>query len=264
MVLHRWKTAAGLFALFTIAFGGLLAAGLTNYATVSTILFDDFDDGSVLDGTPVSWRPEGATLEIQDDSLIVSGRNLPRTTPQIGSHTNVSIKAQARLLEGEVLGFTGRRTVGTTNYHVFVGHFETPGSPPSNDAGIGYGGNNTTQTLTSSPIPFDPRLEDFNLQFDIIGDEIRFWVWRLNEPRPTAPLGTVVDNRLQTGEVEVYAGSQSLSSSFTGRAAFRYVHVATTSIPEPPGTTLAAVGGGVLAVAFLFGRLRLSAKFRRF
>jgi hypothetical protein len=159
-------------------------------------------------------------------------------------------------LEGEVLGFTGRRSVGTTNYHVFVGHFETPGSPPSNDAGIGYGANNMTQTLTSSPIPFDPRLEDFNLQFDIIGNEIRFWVWRLNEPRPAAPLGTVVDNRLQTGEVEVYTGSQGLSNLFTGRAAFRYVHVATTSIPEPSGTTLAAAASGVVALVYLLGRPR--------
>ena len=220
MIVQRWKTAVGLFALFTIAFGGLLTAGLTNYATASTILFDDFDDGSVLDGKPVSWRPEVRMLQIQDESLIVSGRSLPRTTPLIGSHTNVSIKAQARLLEGELLGFTGRRTVGTTNYHVFVGHFESPGSS-SNEAGIGYGGNNTTQTLTSTQIPFDPRAEDFNLQFDIIGNEIRFWAWCINEPRPVAPLGTVVDNRLSIGEVELYAGSQGSSSLFTGSAAFR-------------------------------------------
>jgi RNA polymerase sigma factor (sigma-70 family) len=260
MIVSRWKVAVSLIVLLAITLlGGTVATtfvpGLVGTASAATLFFDDFEDGSLFDGKPVSWRAENAMLQIQDESLIVSGTGIPRTTPLIGSHGDVSIKARARLLEGEVIGFTGRRTPGLTNYHLFVQHTNAPGGPV-NEAGIGYGGEGGIEALTSTPIPFDPRLEDFNMQLDIFGNEIRFWVWRLNESRPIAPLGTAVDNRLSTGEVEVYAGSQGLSDLFPARAAFRYVHVADMSIPEPSGAALAAVGGVVLASGLFFRQPR--------
>jgi hypothetical protein len=269
MIVNRWKVASCLVALLAVPlFGGTftttLLPGLAPTASAATVFFDDFNDGSFVDGTPVTWAPQGtATLQIQGESLIVSGGGVPFASPQIPALQDVSILAQARVLEGNSVGVAGRRRdgAGIRNYFAFVEHRDTPNGPV-NEAGISLGGDlNLIQTLSSAPIPFDPRQQDFNLQLDIFGNQIRYWVWLPNQPRPAAPLGMVVDNTLTAaGGVFVWAVHNDLGPS---SGAFRYVHVSTTSIPEPSGTTLAAVGGGLAALSLLFGRLRFSAKFRR-
>jgi hypothetical protein len=268
MIVNRWKVVASLLVLLAITlFGGSLASsfvpGLIGTASAATVLFDEFNDGSLFDGKPVSWQAEGgATLQIQNESLIVSGGGVPFASPLIAALQDVSILVRARVLEGNAVGVAGRRrnNAAIRNYYVYVEHRDTPNGPV-NEAGISLGGDlDVIQTLNSTQIPFDPRLEDFNLQLDIFGNQIRYWVWLPNQPRPIVPLGTAVDNTLTSaGGVFVFAVENELRTS---RGAFRYIHVATTPIPipEPTANSLAAAGGGVLAIALLFGRRRFRHK----
>jgi hypothetical protein len=61
MIVNRWKVAVGLIVLLSITlFGSTLSSsfvpGLIGTASAATVFFDDFEDGSVTDGTPVAWR----------------------------------------------------------------------------------------------------------------------------------------------------------------------------------------------------------------
>jgi hypothetical protein len=250
LFLARLSTTVGMAALaVALAFGALPASkmvGLSSAARATTIFFDDFSDGSLVDGQPVSWQGElGGSIEIQDQSLIVSGQSVPVAVPSVGLLSNVSIRTSGRLLQGEAVGVAGRWSLdqAVTNYYAYVGHFLVDGVA-INRAGISLGG--VLQRLSFTELDFDPRQEDFNLQLDIFGNEIRYWAWPANEPRPDVPLGSATDDKLTSGEVFVWAASEGLAGATTGRGAFRYVHVATTSIPKTSTFALGSLGAVVL------------------
>jgi hypothetical protein len=92
-------------------------------------------------------------------------------------------------------------------------------------------------TLHSTQVDFDPKLEDVILQLDIIENTITYWAWPADEPRPAVPLGSVVDSTLTSGTIFIAGSDINLGST-----AFRYVHIAnTTIIPEPSTVALAAI-----------------------
>jgi hypothetical protein len=124
-----------------------------------------------------------------------------------------------------------------TGYFAAVGEYIDNGIRKT-DAWIGHAG--TLATLHAKDINFDPKLEDVILQLDIIGDKITYWAWPANQPRPAEPNGSIIDDTIASGDIYLWASSPGLSNQTTGRAAFRYVHVATTPIPEPSTVALAS------------------------
>lgn len=262
MLVSQWKTAMCFVALVaTSLFGGAFAPRaiplLTRPASAGTIFYDDFEDGdltngvpvTLTDGQPVTWHGElGAALQIQDGSLVVSGTSVPIAVPSIGSLDNVSIQVQMRVLQGDYAGLAGRRTLGGphTGYFVAVGEYLNNGVR-TNDAFLAYAGS--LQILHAKDVNFDPKLEDVILQLDIIGNKVTYWAWPADEPRPAEPNGSVIDDTLSSGALYLWASSPGLSGNLNGRAAFRYVHVADTAIvPEPKSNALAGISGVILLV----------------
>jgi hypothetical protein len=215
----------------------------------ATILFDDFEDGSFNDDSPVTWQGDlGGMLAIEDGSLIVSGFSVPLAVPEIGPSENVSIQVQMRVLEGDYAGIAGRRTTGVRRgYFAAVGEYLNNGVP-TNDVFLAYAGS--LEVLHAQDVDFDPKLEDVILQMDIFGNEITYWAWPADEGRPAEPIGKIVDDVLASvsGGIYLWASSPGLSGSLTGRAAFRYVRVADIAIPEP--SSLALVGSVIAALLF--------------
>jgi hypothetical protein len=221
---------------------------MTQPSGAATIFYDDFEDGSLVDGQPVSWTPgQDANLKIEKGSLVVTGRSVPLAVPSIDSLTDVSIQVRMRVLEGDYAGIAGRRTTGVRRgYFTAVGEYLDQGKR-KNDAFLAYAGS--LETLHAQDVGFDPKLEDVILQLDIFGNKISYWAWPADEPRPAAPIGSVVDDVLSSvsGGIYLWASSPGLSGALTGSAAFRYVRVANAPIPEPStlGLLGLAAAGGV-------------------
>ena len=90
----------------------------------------------------------------------------------------------------------------------------------------------------STPSDFRPIDEDVLLQFDVIGDTLSLYAWRPGESRPTVPQLETTSSLFSDGTVGI---SYDPGAPGRGSATFRFVHVADTSIPEPPTAALSAI-----------------------
>lgn len=219
------------------------------------ILFDDFEDGSISDSSPVLWNAEQSNLAVQDGSLIVSGAGVPLAVPVLGELSNVSIQVQLRILEGDYAGVSGRRISSGQHrgYFAAVGEFSDNGQI-GHDSFLAY--NNSLEILDVKNVDFNPKVEDVILQLDIIGNRVTYWAWPANGIRPDQPLGSVIDNTISSGKIFLWASSPGLVGNKNGRAAFRYVRVADAPIvPEPASLSLVA-GAPFLIALYLRRRWR--------
>jgi hypothetical protein len=256
MIVNRWKVAVGLVVLLAATlFGGTFATGLTNFASASTIFYDDFEDGSATDGSPVTWdtnlqRFPFTQFNVVDGNLRVSSSQVGlgvvgvRDLATLG---DTSIRAQVRLESGRsdqaAALFVRGNEVDFRSYHMEI----------HPDGRVFYGISGSDLNVASNLRPTE---EDVVLQRDAIGNSITGWAWRAGEPKPTTPMFSFVDDRLASGFPGGYFYPVSLvSGDSLGTAIYRYVHVADMPIPEPSGASFAA--SGVLAIALIFGRHRL-------
>ena len=89
-------------------------------------------------------------------------------------------------------------------------------------------------------LPFDVRIDDAVLQLDVIGNELKLWVWKAGDPMPDQPQVTATDNTYTEGTMRIASETRNNNIS-----TFRYVHVADmhiTDIPEPTTLLLAMFG----------------------
>jgi hypothetical protein len=257
MIVSRWKVAVSLIVLLAVMlFGSTLSSsfmpGLIGTASAATVFFDDFENGSATDGSPVQWEAVGGYPNtifsvLQGDLRVgVSQANNSGvvTVPTVFLG-DTSIRAQVRLEgqsnEGVAIFVRG----AGSKAHTFQ---------VAADSGLYFG-------ITGSPFQrvesdLRPTQEDVILQLDAIGNSITAWAWRPGEPKPTAPAFSVITNQLPSGFAGVFYAPADLPLPTAGTAIYRYVHVANMPIPEPSGAPLTAAGGGVLAAALLFGRRR--------
>jgi hypothetical protein len=70
----------------------------------------------------------------------------------------------------------------------------------------------------------------------VIGNELSVYAWRLGEAKPAAPLLSVTDNAYTSGVPGLLISGVNAHS-----AAYRYVHVANSPIPEPSTAALSAI-----------------------
>jgi len=194
--------------------------------TGQLVFIDGFEDGSAVDGNPVTWSVVPAwplsTFYVVDGDL-----NLTAPAPfaaVIGVRDvtlgNTSIRAQVRL-DGP-----GDETVA-----VFARGNETSNQAYGleidslGDMWLGLAGQ-----FERISTDLRPNVEDVMLQLDVIGSMITARAWRAGEPMPAAPLLTRQSNAITTGFPGVYYGAPN--SLVGGTAIYRYVHVAAIPIHQ--------------------------------
>jgi len=245
MTFQSVRAALTLTAYFHIA--------CASSAQAETIVLDTFEDGSISDGVPATWTLVlpvfPGTLDAASGDLVMtpSDRAIVTSIPDLVLE-DVSIRAQARLLEvspsgsGVELLARGDRSAVTAyiagineDGEVYIGR--------ANDGLPAYATANTD---------IRPLSEDVVLQFDVFGDKLSMWAWRAGETMPAEPLITATDNTLTTGEVgfDYYAVA---ATPPLGSAVYRYVHIASTHIPEPSAMAIAL---GCVIILLFAQRLR--------
>jgi hypothetical protein len=219
----------------------LLALAVSAAASASTIFYDDFNDRNAADGTPVGWLPVPGFPGTFDASsgdyfLAPSDRAIVTTVPALKLR-DASIRTQVRILEPsapgggvEILARGDRSTVSA--YLAGI-----------NEQGAAY---ITSTDVSCCFVRIDtglrPLEHDVIMQLDVFGTSLKMWAWPAGEPMPSAPLLTATNNRHVQGEVGIdYFSLQP--SPMLGNAIFRYVHVASSHIPEPSTLLIVIVGG---------------------
>lgn len=194
--------------------------------------YDDFSDGSATDGDPVAWDPSwsGATIDVVDESLIISEREFASVwTPD--RYTDVSIRAQMRLLEGDAVAIQTRITIGApvSNYYGTL----------MQDGLLYLGGNSPTGFIDLGQIAtsLTPAEEDVMMRMDVAGPEIKLWAWSADDEMPIDPLLSTVDERGIFGFAGVAVGSEG---DLPCSAAVRFIEV--IPIPEPSSSILFFLG----------------------
>jgi RNA polymerase sigma factor (sigma-70 family) len=221
---------------------------LSSLARAETIFFDNFDDGDAGDGSPVAWVPvpgASGTFDASTGDYVVAPSQY-FASAGVPQHivSDVSIRAQVRVLEpsgaggGPYLIARGSRSSGIA-YTARV----------NEDGLAAIERTSPVQTFASVRTDLRPLEEDVVMQLDVFGSSLSFWAWRAGEPRPKEPLLTATNSVItQAGEVGVAYYSIVPNHPVLGSAAYRFVHVADTSIPEPSTATLSSVFfAGVIA-----------------
>jgi hypothetical protein len=222
----------------------LLALAVSAGTSASTIFFEDFNDGNAADGTPVSWLQVPGFSGTFDASsgdyfLAPSDRAIVTTVPALKLQ-DVSIRTQVRILEPsaprggvELLARADRGTVTAILAGV-------------NELGAAYiTRSDVSCCFVRTDTALRPLEQDVIMQLDVFGPTLKMWAWPAGQPMPSAPLLTATDNRIVSGEVGIDYFSLE-QSPMLGNAIFRYVHVASSHIPEP-STLLMVVVAGIAA-----------------
>jgi RNA polymerase sigma factor (sigma-70 family) len=257
MFLTKLSRTTGIVALVAAlvlgAVPGSQIIGLSSFLQAAQF-FDDFNDGSATDGTPVTWAPwpfySNGTYTIEQNSFVlrpnVASQPLVSLVDGVMA-TDVSIRAQVRA-SGESAGTALFARFSGENQHTYQGGIETSGN-----VYIGWNGADTQfHNLGTVSTDLRPNQEDVVLQFDVFGNSLELFAWRPGEAKPTVPTVMVIDNQFaglgQIGLLHHPIG--------TGSGTFRYVSVANVPIPEPATVALGSLGFVALA-SFAF-RIRLS------
>lgn len=188
------------------------------------VFCDDFSDGSLADGQPVSWRTLSGQTSLRDDSLVISRQipGFPRVTVSPApTLSDISIRSQIRLPQGGQIGFATR--TGAVGPRGDYGGFLW-----GDRAVVGIGGSNS-EVFADAPFEFDYTTEDTLIQFDVFDDHLQFWAWPAGETMPSEPLVSAVNDELSEGGFYLWASvGDSGDSETTGM--FRFVQVATQPI----------------------------------
>jgi RNA polymerase sigma factor (sigma-70 family) len=259
MIVSRWKVAVCLVVLLACTlFGGTLAPGivpgLMGTASAATVFFDDFEDGSATDGSPVAWQaatgryPATTFSVLQGDlHLTVSQSNTSGSmfVPLPQALADASIQAVVRL-EGGGNDYAGVFARADNNGVSHTLEIEADGDVFLGIAVSGVGMGTFTQVATD----LRPTQEDVILRLDAIGNTMRAWVWRAGEAMPQEPLLTATDtaNQVPTGVPGVFYGASIPPEPTLGTAIFRSVLVADMPIPEPSSLALGSLGAVALAI----------------
>jgi RNA polymerase sigma factor (sigma-70 family) len=266
MIISRWKIAVCLVVLLACTlFGGTLAPGvvpgLIGTASAATVFFDDFEDGSATDGSPVTWRPYAEYLNLGNSTFSASTGDYV-LTPHSGADVvaavldpgvnlaNVSIRTQLKTtgIDDATVEGTGlliRTDIALPNPTGFDCGIESDGKLYIATKQAGF------TELASAQSGLSPLTGDVVLQVDVIGNSLRLFAWRPGEPKPQQPQVEAISDYRESGSIGIYYNPPAGK----GTATFRYIHVADMPIPEPSSLSLGSLGAAALAsLAF---RLRL-------
>jgi hypothetical protein len=227
----------------------VLFASLALQASAATVFRDNFSDGSVTNDVPLDWNgnPVRWTELSNGDFDATSGDYV--FTPTTNSDPMSSTVADIALTDTSIR--TQVRTSSEDGSVFVLARVQEPLEALSGGAysgGLDYNPNFGGTRLIlgrsnrSGPptrfgdltvLPFDVRIDDAVLQLDVIGNELKLWVWKAGDPMPDQPQLTATDNTWSEGPMRIVNDADNLNV-----ATFRYVHVADSHIPIPEPTTL--------------------------
>lgn len=199
----------------------------------ATIFFDDFNDGSVADGSPAYWSEaidysEGTFNAIGGDYVLTgsgSGNALVAYVSQPSEmYPGISLRTQVRT-DGGVDGVAFLARLDLNAAVAYQGGIASDGT-------VYLGWNNPTyHRLDAIPTALGVTSEDIMLQFDVFGDSLRLYAWRAGEPMPSAPTVQASDQRFITGGIGILNDPQGATA-----ATFGFVHAATHTIKDGDAT----------------------------
>lgn len=259
MMLAQWKTVVCVVLLMCASlFSGLGAVGDRNTAFAGINFKDDFSDGDISDGKPVTWTPVLGGYPETDFEVANGDLRVFTSTPG-ASALLAAIEVQAR-----DLSIRARiRIDGNVNEGAGIGvRAADSNTPAANFELDAHGGlwfyNENGVYGHHMDTDLRPSEEDVILQVDAFGDVEKYWAWRAADSKPDQPFLQRNALSTSTGAPIIYYGKDEddLPGS-TGAAVFRYVQIADRPIvPEPSGGALCAVGGTLLSLGLLFQRRR--------
>jgi hypothetical protein len=255
MFLTKLSTTVGIAALALALFlGASPAANILGFgagARAGTIFFDDFEDGSVTDGSPVTWLPgsfTGGTSEVVAGSYEISGTVVSSSADGTLSFRDGSIRTQLRFLESNSasVAYLNARSPTVAAYLGVIRQDGLIAIAESSDAGA-------LQIHSEVATSLDPVARDVILQLDTIGNRISLWAWHAGDPKPNQPQLAVFDDTLTFGSVVIGIGTDArIGAGGFSRVAFRHFE----AIPEPTSVILGSLGFLTLASFAFRARLR--------
>jgi RNA polymerase sigma factor (sigma-70 family) len=262
MFLTKLSTTVGIVALAIIVVLGAGSTpaskivGFVSQARAGQLFIDDFEDGSILDGNPVSWRQEGPPFD--QGIVVVQNGDLSITPPNTLPFPFVDVNLRVDgLIFGDVSLRTRLRALGSgafsaginarNNFDLqngLIGSWTTAQIRQDGRLVIGAALNDQITELAAAPSQLNPTLYDVNLQFDVIGRTATLTAWRDGTPMPGAPqLTAALPNHVaDQGAVGVF-NAQSLQQNPKFAVAFRHFQL----VPEPSSVTLGSLSGIALA-----------------
>ena len=235
----------------TFVFGVVVAISAHGVSAENDFL-DDFRDGSVTNevpldhaGNPVVWQAYlNSDLSATTGDLKISGTNFAAAQRLNLGLTDISVRSQLRILDGEIIGLAARTTTnnGSDGYVASI-------SLLSNTVAISRAGSKS-DVVASVPTTLDPTQQDIMVQLDAIGNQISLWTWAAGEAMPAEPTVTVQDDTFDgAGGVSLWTATKEFFEGGTSEATsvYRFVQVADQHIvPEPSSAMLAVLGFGWL------------------
>lgn len=231
-----------------------LAFCFTGSCPAAEILFDDFNDGDVTDGMPISWAeipPFDGDLDATSGDLVltpfVSSSLQTTVVTTLGINaSDVSIRARARISDAPSLlgtvSLMARSDRG--NYTSYFGGIIQDGT-----VFIDRDGTGPTTSLVETETDLRPVEEDVMIQLDVFGSTLEMWAWRAGEQIPSEPLLTLTDSVYSDGgEVGFYYAALDSSLQDLGRGTFRHIRVSDTHIPEPASLMLTGLACAAFAL----------------
>ncbi|MCA9152424.1 MAG: hypothetical protein KDA92_24140, partial [Planctomycetales bacterium] len=214
---------------------------ITSIALGGAAFIDSFEDGNLVDGSPVSWLPyaaplNGGTVVIEDGSLLISP---PTSGPsELAGYWQTNTYAAGQLYHN----FSVRTQVhGLADAWSVVGVGGIDSEATEGAAGSGAWGylivNNDQQSLSittnfgtqnipaiSTDMSLSHLVEDINLQFSVYDMAVAVTAWAVGTPQPDVPQ---VLRRLPDGlrDAEGYISLLAGNLTTTVPVAFRYVDV---------------------------------------
>jgi RNA polymerase sigma factor (sigma-70 family) len=247
MFLTKLSTTVGIVALaLALVLGASPAVNIIGFGTgarAATIFFDDFEDGNVTDGDPVTWlfgRTNG-TRQIVSGDYVLSGSDVSSYADGSISFRDGSIRTQLRFLQSNdssiAYVFSRSPTFGPS----YVGAIRRDGLLAIIES---FDADPFIQIHSETPTSLDPVTRDVVLQLDAFGNRISLFAWHAGDPKPNQPQLVVFDDTLTFGDVgigmdfdaRVGAGGQS-------QVAFRHF----AAVPEPNTIALGSLGSVALA-----------------
>ena len=214
----------------------------------TTVFYDNFDDGRIDDGLPITWDrspQQPGSVDASSGDLVISPS--ADTSQNVGvavgvtekSARNVSARAQLKITESGGAAFLAVRgwpPEHVSGYVIAIAHSPLLGGSVVL-AGIADGADMefvksdvNGEDAASLPfnavsLPYDVRTTDTVLQVDAMGDNIEYRAWRAGDPMPSAPLFQTTDSTWPSGSVGIGIRNNLPGGTGQNTGVFRYVFV---------------------------------------
>jgi hypothetical protein len=214
---------------------------------------DDFEDGSITDGSPVTWVAEVAPFpvgdaRVQTGSLVLTAiaseffPNFWETDWEVEQEfpADVAVRTQVRALSAGV-SYQGIYARDTHNVNARQGASVAAIVASTGLVRLYRVVNSVGTVLLERSVPALGSLaNDIHLELELIGPQASVYAWADGDARPALPLlhfSDVGSAHLTPGRVGVFAGQEDVMPFIS--SAFRFVEV--SPIPEPNSLTMAIV-----------------------